>query len=66
MTHAAGVLMNPHTLSGVLDWCHTTARFTTGPGHELIRAEQPSDPSVAPLPYPSVAWWWNQLRWATG
>ncbi|MFF3487313.1 hypothetical protein ACFYXC_29130 [Streptomyces sp. NPDC002701] len=51
-----------HTLGGVLDWCHTTARFTTSTPRTLVRAEKPSDPSLAPLPYPSIAWWWNQLH----
>ncbi|AWZ06651.1 MULTISPECIES: terpene synthase family protein [unclassified Streptomyces] len=50
-----------HALSGVLDWCHTTARYKTGTTTAPVRAEQPSAPGLAPPPYPNIAWWWDQL-----
>ncbi|MFG1795822.1 hypothetical protein [Nocardia sp. NPDC049149] len=50
------------TLSGILDWCAITARFTTGAGRPSVsRAEQPSRSGLTPPPYPNIAWWWDQL-----
>jgi len=57
-----------HTWRGILDWGFRTPRYTTGgdPDAPLLQtfpgwADQPADGSLEPLPYPSIAWWWEEL-----
>jgi hypothetical protein len=57
-----------HTWRGVLDWGFGTPRYVTGgaPGDPPLQtfpgwAEELVDDSLAPLPYPSIAWWWEEL-----
>lgn len=57
-----------HTWRGVLDWGFRTPRYATGgvPGAPLLQtfpgwAEAPTDARLDPLPYPSIAWWWEEL-----
>lgn len=51
------------TLSGILDWCAMTARFTATAGRPCVtRADQPSQAGLTPPPYPNIAWWWDQLH----
>ncbi|WP_411119878.1 terpene synthase family protein [Streptomyces sp. 058-1L] len=56
-----------------LDWGSHSARYTavtsrtqlppTNPAPiPLTLTDHPSDPSTEPLPCPSIAWWWQQLR----
>lgn len=57
-----------HTWRGVLDWGFNTPRYMTG-GDPRARplqtfpgwADAPLDASLAPLPHPSIAWWWEEL-----
>lgn len=57
-----------HTWRGILDWGFSAPRYVTGgdpAGSPLQRfpgwAAGPLDASRAPLPYPSIAWWWEEL-----
>jgi hypothetical protein len=56
-----------------LDWGVHSARYTAVTPRDqlpppnpapipLTLTEHPSDPSTEPLPQPSIAWWWQQLR----
>ncbi|MYY09373.1 hypothetical protein GT204_10730 [Streptomyces sp. SID4919] len=56
-----------------LDWGAHSARYTAVTSRTqlppadpapipLTLTDHPSDPSVEPLPCPSIAWWWQQLR----
>ncbi|MFD5930168.1 hypothetical protein [Streptomyces sp. NPDC060333] len=56
-----------------LDWGANSARYTavtprtqlppsTPAPIPLTLTDHPSDPSTEPLPCPSIAWWWQQLR----
>ena len=57
-----------HTWRGILEWGFGTPRYTTGgdPDAPSLQtfpgwAEELADTSLAPLPYPSIAWWWEEL-----
>lgn len=57
-----------HTWRGILDWGFAAPRYATGgdAGAAPLQAfpgwaEQPADGSLEPLPYPSIAWWWEEL-----
>jgi Terpene synthase family 2, C-terminal metal binding len=57
-----------HTWRGILEWGFRTPRYTTGgdPAAPLLQtfpgwAEALTDASLDPLPYPSIAWWWEEL-----
>lgn len=57
-----------HTWRGILDWGFGTPRYATGgdPGAPLLQtfpgwAPGLMDARLAPLPYPSIAWWWEEL-----
>lgn len=60
-----------HLIPGNLEWSFKTARYTTvyGAGAVPIGSvtiargwtHEPADDSLAPLPQPSIAWWWDQL-----
>jgi hypothetical protein len=57
-----------HTWRGILDWGFSAPRYATdgdpdGPRLQAFPgwAEAPTDGSLAPLPYPSIAWWWQEL-----
>ncbi|HET6449645.1 MAG TPA: hypothetical protein VFG31_11110 [Conexibacter sp.] len=57
-----------HTWRGILDWGFRTPRYVTGgdPDGPSLQtfpgwAKAPSDASLDPLPYPSIAWWWEEL-----
>lgn len=58
-----------HTWRGILDWGFSSARYTRGgdPGAPILQsfpgwAQELRDPSLEPLPYPSIAWWWEEIR----
>ncbi len=57
-----------HTWRGILEWGFSTPRYATGgdPAAPSLQtfpgwAQEPLDASLAPLPYPSIAWWWEEL-----
>ena len=57
-----------HTWRGILDWGFSTPRYATGgaPDAPPLQtfpgwAEHPMDASLAPLAYPAIAWWWEEL-----
>ncbi len=61
-----------HLIPGNIEWSLKTARYTTvyGTGAAPVgsvtlsgggRALEPADGSLDPPPYPSIAWWWDQL-----
>ncbi|MFL5817988.1 MAG: terpene synthase family protein [Conexibacter sp.] len=57
-----------HTWRGILDWGFRAPRYATGgdPAGLPLQtfpgwAEEPTHGSLAPLPYPSIAWWWEEL-----
>jgi hypothetical protein len=57
-----------HTWRGILDWGFSAPRYVTGgdPDASPLQtfpgwAEAPSDARLDPLPYPSIAWWWEEL-----
>jgi hypothetical protein len=57
-----------HTWRGILEWGFSAPRYATGgdPGAPRLQtfpgwAREPLDASLAPLPYPSIAWWWEEL-----
>jgi hypothetical protein len=57
-----------HTWRGILEWGFRTPRYATGgdPGAPPLQtfpgwAEEPTDVCLDPLPYPSIAWWWEEL-----
>jgi hypothetical protein len=57
-----------HTWRGILDWGFDTPRYATGgdPDAPPLQAfpgwaQEPLDASLAPLPHPSIAWWWEEL-----
>jgi hypothetical protein len=57
-----------HTWRGILDWGFLTPRYAIGgdPDAPLLQtfpgwAAEPLDASLAPLPYPSISWWWEEL-----
>ncbi|HKG38214.1 MAG TPA: hypothetical protein VKB25_04430 [Conexibacter sp.] len=57
-----------HTWRGILDWGFRVPRYMTGgdanaPALQTFPgwADAPSDASLEPLPYASIAWWWEEL-----
>lgn len=57
-----------HTWRGVIEWGFRTARYVTGgdPAAPPLQAfpgwaDAPHDDSLAPLPHPAIAWWWEEL-----
>jgi hypothetical protein len=56
-----------HTWRAILDWGFASARYTrTEPGAEPYQVfpgwtDQPRDTGRDPLPYPSIAWWWDEV-----
>ncbi len=57
-----------HTWRGILEWGFRTPRYATGgePDGALLQtfpgwADAPLDARLDPLPYPSIAWWWEEL-----
>lgn len=57
-----------YTWRGILEWGFNTPRYATGgdPDAPPLQtfpgwADELSDVSLAPLPYPSIAWWWEEL-----
>jgi hypothetical protein len=57
-----------HTWRGILDWGFRAPRYATGAGDGAPPspafpgwAPEPLDASLAPLPCPSIAWWWEEL-----
>ncbi|MEV6669313.1 hypothetical protein [Streptomyces sp. NPDC051162] len=53
-----------HFVRGHLDWASACARYADPYGAAVARwwKSEPSDDSLAPLPVPSIAWWWEQLE----
>lgn len=57
-----------HTWRGILEWGFSAPRYMTG-GDPLAPplqtfpgwARQPADDALEPLPYASIAWWWDEL-----
>lgn len=57
-----------YTWRGILDWGFQAPRYRTGgdPNGKALQefpgwTSAPRDSSFEPLPYPSVAWWWEEL-----
>jgi hypothetical protein len=57
-----------HTWRGILDWGFRAPRYVSGgdPHAPPLQTfpgwtDKPLDESLAPLPYPSIAWWWEEL-----
>jgi len=57
-----------HTWRGILEWGFRTPRYATGgdPDAPPLQtfpgwADALTDASLAPLPYSSIAWWWEEL-----
>jgi len=57
-----------HTWRGIIDWGFSAPRYVTGGDPEAPPlqtfpgwAPQPLDASLAPLPFSSIAWWWEEL-----
>jgi len=57
-----------HTWRGILDWGFSAPRYVASgdPGAPPLQAfpgwtDAPTDGSLAPLPHPSIAWWWEEL-----
>jgi len=57
-----------HTWRGILDWGFSAPRYATGgdPAAPPLQAfpgwaDAPTDGSLAPLPHPAIAWWWEEL-----
>jgi Terpene synthase family 2, C-terminal metal binding len=57
-----------HTWRGILEWGFSAPRYATGgdPGAPMLQtfpgwAREPLDASLAPLPHPAIAWWWEEL-----
>jgi len=57
-----------HTWRGILEWGFRTPRYATGgdPDAPPLQtfpgwADELTDASLAPLPYQSIAWWWEEL-----
>ncbi|MFE4366666.1 polyprenyl synthetase family protein [Streptomyces sp. NPDC056835] len=62
-----------HAIRSNLDWGSHSPRYTVVTPRTqlpppnpapipLTLTDHPSDPSTEPLPHPSIAWWWQQLR----
>jgi len=56
-----------HAVRGVLEWSYNVPRFTPSDGDppprfDPVRISAPANPNATPLPYPSIAWWWDQLN----
>lgn len=58
-----------HTWRGILEWGFRTPRYVTGgdPSAPPLQsfpgwADEPTDARLDPLPYPSIAWWWDELH----
>jgi Terpene synthase family 2, C-terminal metal binding len=58
-----------HSWRGILDWGFSAPRYVTGgdPAAEPLQtfpgwADAPADDRLEPLPYPSIAWWWDELK----
>jgi hypothetical protein len=58
-----------HTWRGILDWGFSSARYARGgdPDAPILQpfpgwAADPRDALLEPLPYPSIAWWWEEIR----
>ena len=58
-----------HTWRGILDWGFSSARYAQGgdPDAPILQrfpgwTAAPGDGSLEPLPYPSIAWWWEEVR----
>ncbi|MBV6695605.1 hypothetical protein KV557_00500 [Kitasatospora aureofaciens] len=49
--------------SGNINFAMTCARYLLPDSpHTVTRVDKPSDPSTGPLPYPTIAWWWDHLK----
>lgn len=49
-------------ISGNINFGSTAVRYLLPDSpHAVTRSDQPSDPRTDPLPYPTIAWWWEQL-----
>jgi hypothetical protein len=58
-----------HSWRGILDWGFSTARYARGgdPDAPILQpfpgwAADLRDGALEPLPYPSIAWWWEEIR----
>jgi hypothetical protein len=58
-----------HSWRGILDWGFSTPRYARGgdPDAPVLQpfpgwASELRDEALEPLPYPSIAWWWEEIR----
>jgi Terpene synthase family 2, C-terminal metal binding len=58
-----------HSWRGILEWGFRAPRYATGgdPHAPLLQtfpgwADEPADGRLEPLPYASIAWWWDELE----
>jgi Terpene synthase family 2, C-terminal metal binding len=58
-----------HSWRGILDWGFSTPRYARGgdPNAPILQAfpgwaSKLRDAALEPLPYPSIAWWWEEIR----
>ncbi|MFC1420758.1 terpene synthase family protein [Streptacidiphilus cavernicola] len=61
-----------HFIAGNIQWSDTAPRYASPRNRHLLPdplarlnvslRDTPSDPRTEPLPIPTVAWWWTQLR----
>jgi hypothetical protein len=49
-------------VSGNISFCTAAVRYLLSDStYTVTRVETPSDTRTAPLPYPTIAWWWDHL-----
>ena len=61
-----------HFIAGNIRWSDTAPRYASPRNRHLLPVpgarldvtwrDSPSDASTEPLPFPTVAWWWDQLK----
>ncbi|MFF7635296.1 hypothetical protein ACFZB9_19390 [Kitasatospora sp. NPDC008050] len=57
--HVTGI---DRIISGNINFCTATTRYLLTDAIDITtNTDKPTDPSTAPLPYPTIAWWWDQL-----
>ncbi len=49
-----------HGIRGNIDWAASVPRYVAGGPLEITVRDEPHDTNPDPLPYPTVAWWWDR------